>query len=61
MPIEIIWLKRDEMIIENIQYWLCTEVILQQSMITSFHYSCTILALECVFTGVGLHGACGCN
>jgi hypothetical protein len=29
------------MIIENIQYWLCTEVILQQSMITSFHYSCT--------------------
>jgi hypothetical protein len=27
------------MIIENIQYWLCTGVILQQSMIISCHFS----------------------
>jgi hypothetical protein len=34
------------MIVENIQYWLCTEVILQQSMITSFHYRCIPLFTE---------------
>jgi hypothetical protein len=37
----------DEMIIENIQYWLCTEVVLQQSMITSFHYSCIQSHIVC--------------
>ncbi len=49
--LENIWLKLHEMIFENIQYWLCTGVILQQSMIISSHYSCTTLAL-CLF----LHG-----
>jgi hypothetical protein len=34
-----VWLKLHEMIIENIQYWLCTGVILQQSMIISSHFS----------------------
>jgi hypothetical protein len=34
-----VWQKWNEMIIENVQYWLCSEVILQQSMITSFFCS----------------------
>jgi hypothetical protein len=40
-PVNHIWLKFNEMIIENIQYWLWTGVALQQSMIISSHYSCT--------------------